>query len=265
MLVTRVFMPSLSAGHTFLLNPYNRGFLTGERRRFEEGRVSRRGAWVIAFVAICLVPVGLVVTDIRTQSELAEAGLVTGATVTHHRLMTLANRGGRSTTYYLTLQYRAAEGATAPGPHTAEAEVSGATFRKNADGSTVLVRYLPRDPDTVRVVDASEGDARYKLLFLPLYLAIPVLLTVALLRTRLRNRRLEREGRLLAGRITQATASAEGGDFKVTIRFTALSPEGRELSGREVRVRNDLRGAPLPAEGAQVAVVYVSPKLYRVL
>lgn len=58
---------------------------------------------------------------------------------------------GRSTTFYVHIQYMATGEATKAGPYKEPVEISEVHFHALAEGQTVAIRYLPTNPRVVRL------------------------------------------------------------------------------------------------------------------
>ena len=83
--------------------------------------------------------------------------------------------------------------------------------------------------------------------------------------TYFRAQRIAHEGQFITGRVTEASGSTSKNTYTVSIHYAFTTPDGEELSRKESRTRNDLRRMALPSAGTPVVVVYVNPKLYRML
>jgi hypothetical protein len=99
-----------------------------------------------------------------------------------------------------------------------------------------------------------------------LYFAGVVILAYLVIRQVVRNLQLEREGQLIVGEVANSKGkSVKGGYYQVDIEYTFAFPEGYPLTRKESAIRNDLREKPLPVSGTPVMIVYLNPKLFRLL
>jgi hypothetical protein len=81
----------------------------------------------------------------------------------------------------------------------------------------------------------------------------------------IQNRTLERKGQLLIGYIVKAESKPQKAGYRVEIHYRFQSPDGKALEKREDIARQDIDERSLPSVDTPVAILYVSPKLYRVL
>jgi uncharacterized protein DUF3592 len=263
-------MPFQAPKNLFLLNPRHDGFISGEKRKFQDMTFSS-GCFLYGFIAIFIViPLiigGLAVQELNIRAKLDQSGVTTSATVTDQRISTSTDsKGRRSTSYYITYKFYAGQSNNdSPVLYTSEQLVSSDTYNNTFDGGSIDIRYLPDDPKTSRIMNDNVNDPKIMLFFMAIFLAIPILFIYFTLRNSGRNRRMESEGQIITGRITEAKLTRIKSNYQLALRYTFTSPEGEELSKKESRVRNDLRNGGVPAEGTPVAVVYVHSKLYRML
>jgi len=98
-----------------------------------------------------------------------------------------------------------------------------------------------------------------------LYFGALIAYIYAIIHHVLRNRLLERDGTLIIGQLVKVEGAPDRQGYRIMIHYTFQSPEGVELTRREERVRSGPNNKLLPTIGIPVVVVYVNPKVFRVL
>jgi hypothetical protein len=81
----------------------------------------------------------------------------------------------------------------------------------------------------------------------------------------IQNRILERKGQLLIGYIMTAERKKQRGGYRIEIHYQFESPDRETFYKWEDLARQDIDERSLPPVDTPVAILYVSPKLYRVL
>lgn len=79
---------------------------------------------------------------------------------------------------------------------------------------------------------------------------------------------LRRQGEIRDGEVIQCLGKKEGQSkhgLVVSVRYKFLSPQGIELAGKQVALRNDLIGKPLPEPGTPVTVLYANDHIHCIL
>ncbi len=262
--------PYRAPQNLFLLNPKNEAFLKGDSPKLDSlpfiGGYFLYGCMAL-FLIIPIVIAIFAVLEIQIRGELDQHGVVTSATVTNRRISTSTNsKGQRSTSYYITYEfYAGTSNNDNPMPYTYEQAVSSGTYNSVVEGSKIDIRYLPNDPNTSRVLNDSANDPRLILIFCAIFMIAPLVFIYSIRRASSRNKRLAVEGQLLTGRITEAKLRRAKSNYQLSVRYSFMSPEGMELGKQELRVRNDLKDGGIPEPGTPVTVIYMNPKLYRVL
>jgi hypothetical protein len=256
--------------NAFLLNPKHQGFLTGEHRRLL-GAGCFLTCFMVLFLSIFVMVGGVIgataLIELNVRNQLDKVGVVTDATVTDHRITHSRDSKGRtSTTYFVTYQfYAGASGDDNPPLYSREQSVSSDTYNRVPVGNKISVRYLPGDPNTSRVMNDDRDNPILMLIFMALFIIIPGIVAIVMIRFYFRMRRLAAGGQLIAGKITEAKGSRVKGGYQVGVRYTFLSPEGESLKGYETGIRNDLRNQMLPDAGTPVVVLYLNSRLYKML
>lgn len=257
----------LTVHNTFLLDPRNEPILQGQPGRLYGFNI--RGylfiTAVLGIFSLIVLPVLLLGTwaDAQNRAALAARGVDTQATVLDH--FTVENtdkRGNKSISRYgFTLQFNA--GGTL---YTVNKDVTAETYQQVAKGATITLHYLPDNPKLTQIAGETNYDIR-PLLGISIVVAIGAGITAFLaIRDWPRKQRLQREGRLLSGRITQVNRRrTRGSGVVIEIRYTFSTPDGVTKEGKNSAFRYPEPKEPLPPVNQQVAVCYANDHVYTAL
>jgi len=243
----------------FLLSPENAAFLAGTSRKLRDARLSQAAIFGVFALLIGALIVWLILTAVnesRIRERLNQSGVTTQAQIVSHRSVQ-----GRSTSYYLTYRYVPEKGRQ---PYTREEEVTSDLYSSLADGSTTTALYLPGDPQTARLVENPYDPTRY-VIVLGIMLVFVLVTDGVYIRNWWRSKRLEREGELLQGEIVESALSRGKNGWTLSVRYHFVSPLGADVTGRQQRLRSDLKQAGAPQPGTLVAVLYIHDGLHRIL
>jgi hypothetical protein len=229
------------SAQTFLLNPQN-------------GAVppSRLGHYLIALFMLPFVVAGVYLASIAIAGgcmwfAFERTSIRAEAVVTKLWI----EKGGDSDVHHVAYEYGLypTDDRTLQGGDT----VSEDFYRQLMVGGQVTVRYLAGRP----AVSSISGYDRWwsLLMFAIMWNGSIAFVTVAVVKSRLRERRLRR-GRVLPGEVTGTNGSMDGEDYHVTVEYRFLLPDGRALRGKTTRIRNDLKQRSLPDSGTPVLVRY---------
>lgn len=246
---------------TFLLNP-DYYIVTGQKRN----RIGVRTHHYLALLAIVISALAAYwatsqwIARTRRSDELNRVAVSIRARVIGKRFedtgRTVSDR------YFVTYRFTV-EGQD----YEREVEIDGAGYERAQVDGEIIVKYLPGDPATSTLYERDIAPANTDFLLIialgPALITIPILF-VTLLHT-VRNMRYERRGRPIQGEVIASTGEDIAGRYYVTIRYRFRTPGDKQREGKRVRVRDDLRGQPLPKPGDPVAVLYVSDRMYRLL
>jgi len=230
-------------------------------------RVSLGGHWLVALGAVVIAALctfGAVLEGVRTvrQSADAEARAITlPATVTGRSQLTSLR--GAVDRWLVTFAFTTAQGESFSG----EADIDRATFEAFTEGAAIYIKYLPENPrrSTLAFQQLIPIDLDLALIIGIVPAAGAAILTGRAVLISLRNRHFERRGMVLRGEITKAEALERGASYIVTLHYKFRTPDQREVIGILREDRDDLRKTALPKVGTEVAVLYVSDRLYRLL
>ncbi|GAB4200901.1 MAG: hypothetical protein OHK0022_22420 [Roseiflexaceae bacterium] len=242
---------------TFLLDTENRSFLVGGTTR-----IAGRHEMLVA-VAVVMMLVGLVGTGLAFRARAEWMAFLNNSIQTRGQVVDLDSRyNGRNTTYTVSYRYTAVSGDGTLNL-TGQARLSQAEFEALSRGAAVQVRYLRDNPQNSRINWRPEPPGWIPLagLVAGLLLFLGVLLLVKKI---LDLRTLSDAGWLIPGKVVSAyTERDDSHNLLLHLQFHFVAPDGDEIVSSDVRMRNDLIGAPAP--GTPLAVLYVSPTLYQVL
>lgn len=263
-LVARKLDPDLEK--TFVLNP-DYDMVTGQRLN----RVGSRRHIFLALAAVALAALaalyaaGQIDAAQRRSDDYTRRAMSAQAMVVARRLVD----GGRDPydRHFITYTFSASGPDGAPAQYQREVEVDMETFDRLVEGTPILVKYLPEDPNTSTLIHLDLAPVDLELLRVllvgPAAAAGLILLWAAWLS--LRYSRYQRRGRVIRGEVLACTGSDIGNRYTITLRYKFRTPTGKELTGRTSQVREDLKSAALAKPGDPVGVLYVSDGLYRLL
>jgi hypothetical protein len=133
----------------------------------------------------------------------------------------------------------------------------------------IPVVYSASDPTVLRAQAASwqKPLALFGFsVFLVLWYAIPLALTLWCVRDIWQRLVLVRQGQLLQGEVVQTKGERDSdGDYQLTVQYRLQAPDGRILTGSVSRIRNELAGEPPIVPGTPLAILYCPPSTVRVL
>jgi hypothetical protein len=263
-LATRKLDPDLEK--TFVLSP-DADMVTGQRLN----RVGSRRHIYVALAAVvvavlaALYAAGQIDAAQRRSDDYTRRALSAQATILARRLVD----GGRDLydRHYVTYAFSAAGPDGAPAQYQREVGVDKETYDRYVEGTPILVKYLPEDPDTSTLIHLELAPADLDLLRVlligPPIVAGLILLWAAWLS--LRYSRYQRRGRVIQGEVLACTGGDIGNRYTITLRYRFRTPTGKDLTGHSSQAREDLKSAPLPQPGDPVGILYVSDSLYRLL
>ncbi len=158
-------------------------------------------------------------------------------------------------------------------------------FDRLKNGNSVTVQYLPGDPGISMLVgvDAErtfEGNAFTSIAIGFAGLIIAAVYLLPPMAAQWRAWRLRQSGQVIVGQTLYCRRYAPvmmtrpdspdydraiSRNFYVELSYRFRRPDGKEVRGRSLRKRNDLRGTRLPAFCAPVAVLYLDRENHKVL
>lgn len=243
--------------NVFLLHPENRDFLRGKRRNFTSGANKIMLALMLLF---CVVGVVLSVAGVFVylgDQQLQQDGARTRAIVTD-----LAIEEDTDDTDYYSFYRFEVNGVE----YTRRASLNREQYNDLEIGGGVDVIYLPDDPNTSRIV--GEGDPIWLLIALGAGFTLFSLLSGMRVFSNIRaDQRLGREGKVIKSAIKRITSREDSdNDFYIKVEFTVIDPvSGESVHGKDETIRNDLKNRLLPEVGTPLAILYLNPRMYRVL
>lgn len=176
---------------------------------------------------------------------------------------------GKSTSYYETYEFNV-KGQI----YRREENVSRDEYNQRSIGSFVQVTYAVDDPSTSHLGGA--GLRLGSVIFIPILLGIMAIVGLVTWlegrATRLRVKRLRREGQLIFGQlksstsklVTRGSGKNRRTDYDVTIYCQFINPNGKRIDTQATFPRNDLKKKELQTQGT-IAVLYGSDTDYIVL
>jgi hypothetical protein len=248
---------------TFLLDPWA-DMVTGQKRN----RVaSRRHVW-IALAAIAFALLAAVYALHEMDVAFARSAQMEREAVTVPGMITARRHqdGGREIydRWFITYAFSAGQ---PPAEYRREITVERGVYDQLAEGTPILIKYWPADPQRSALahlpLEPVDADLLLLILIGPALAALPVVVWAGW--TALRVSRFERVGRVIQGEVESCTGEEVAGRYTITLRYRFRTPDDRELRGKVVQPREDLKGADLPKPGDALGILYVNDRLYRLL
>jgi len=257
----------------FLLHPESEQFLNGDDARLP-GHIGV--GCVLAPAAILLLAVTCFWAANFQTKELdllrRNRAVVHGKVVSRHLGTTV---GGIDVETFATsvdddylVKYRF-EARTDNGLRTFEREASvpEEDYQKLKPGSRVNIVYDHRNPSHSRL-EGEPDSPNPAVLFSGgcMLSGLGVLGFIAAAICRRRNRNLCREGQKINGRVMNCESTdQEGGGLHLELKYSFVSPSGREITDTATASRNDLTKETLPVPHTPLMVFYLNDKVYRLL
>src|SRR5262249_29596662 len=142
-------------------------------------------------------------------------------------------------------------------PYFGSAPISEDTYHRLREGDTILIRYLPDNPDVSALVSDGIDDTFLDTLISLLFIGVGLAGVYAIYGMWRSNRRLLSRGQLIAGSIRSAHGNKVKGSYQVTIDYSFTPRDGQAIEAYQTGTRDDLKDAVLPEKGALIAVLYV--------
>lgn len=158
----------------------------------------------------------------------------------------------------VTYQYQNGETHRRTQPITQE------TFDQLQVGDAVTIRYAS---GFARLTGDHADDAMVNNTLVLFWVTVLAFLVIwfAVIRPRLRSRKLERSGQLLKGAMI-AYNQIPGAAPKATVQYRFTSPTGKQIVKTEERIPDNVEQNPVkPSSGTPVVVLYVDDRLFHVL
>lgn len=243
----------------FLLDPRHDAFVTGESEHLND----RRLTWGqrLAVLGLVVVSVLLFAGDLLATTVQAEATVLEKA------------EGADLLRYFVVYSFLA-EVPDGRERVTVEEEVAFEVFRQVEPGDVVTVQYQPGNIENARIIERApaainENNLRLFMVLL-LMIAVIYMLMFWLIRPERLNRRLEDEGVLLPGRISNIYPRKALRAYIVNVAYTFEIPGGhgetpRQLTAEARRNRRDLESTVLPRPGTAVRVLYIDDDTLRLM
>lgn len=244
----------------FLLYPEHEGFINDGKRQLKYPNAQ----WLLlAFtVALAITVVALflmqpLISEKNTFQELQTHGISTTGTIIDHR-----TTSGKSTTYYVTYEFRYQPSGQSLKTYKREQSVSEPIY-KLGDNAAVDVLFLPNDPTISRLSQTYVDD--FMILVFRISILIAFIWPAADLRDYWRKKRFVEEGQILIGTLQSCTGGQRQGNYLVHTQYVFQSPEGKTVVGKQIDICNHLKNEQLPATAISVAVLYLNRRRYQIL
>ncbi len=242
----------------FVMNLEYAAFVAGRARRPRSVAGLACGVlFMLPFLVIGAMVIGLALRDISISQALAARGIITPGTIADKRI----SSGDDSDTYYLYFEY-----AYNGGSYSGEQSVAYEVYRDAERGARVDVLLLPENPGVAKLA-AHNDPPTFLIVFAILWNGICWTVAIGMFSASQRHGRLMREGRLIPGEVTIASARTDSDDdYIVTVEYAFRAPDdGTLIIGKQSGTRNDLKRERLPRQGAPVAVMYRNKNHYLML
>ena len=243
----------------FLLYPGNAKFLSRQSRHINNGTRTVMVVMLIVMPFIAALTLGFGSWGLADKdARFATKGVTTEGQITSWRY----SRGSKSTTYYITYNYKA-NNQTFRNEESVDSDI----YRNAYSGKKISIRYLRDNPVEAELAGHTETFS----IVLFAIIGISLLAGAAYIFTRLqRQDRITRTGTLLQGMIEYADyrleRSGRSRQWMLNVAYVFRNPSGIEIRGTDKRARKDLRDInPQTLGGAPLAVLYMDDKNYIVL
>jgi hypothetical protein len=248
---------------TYLFNPAHT-IVTGAKRNHVGNRRHIYIALAAILVSILAAAWAIMQWDAAVQrsADLNHAAVTTQAQIVSRRF---EDRGREALSrWFVIYRFTTQDGGKT---YQNELDVDQDTYNRWVEGTPILIKYLPSDPalSTFAQDDIAPLDLEVILpaLFGPAFLTLLIL--VWAFWVSLRYTRFERQGQVIKGEVTACGGQTMSGHYHVTLHYKFRTPADRELTGKIMQERDDLKDEELPQKGTPIAVLYVTDKLYRLL
>jgi Protein of unknown function (DUF3592) len=266
----------------FLLDPENKTLLVKDSRRFKFFR--RRWMILLLLASILSVPLLILMQGgggLVGEMQLAGSNIIAHGQVVAHRI---GGGGGRGQIplYFVSYRFNAPNQTAA---YTSEQFVSKDTFDRLAVGDQVEVNYVPGNPAVSKLAGSQTDNTLHDNRLLMTWIGIISTLlaggfVLLQLMRLLEDYRIQQLGHLLIGHINHCKGklsvtgrsmasedygSALRGNYVIEIDYRFRTADNHEYRNREVRKRNDLVKAHLPAANTPIAVLFLDAKHFKAL
>ncbi|NJL56546.1 hypothetical protein HC928_16275 [bacterium] len=243
----------------FLLDPRHDAYVVGDSAHLGDLRLN----W----------PQRLVLLGLVAFSVLLFAGDLLATTVQAQATILEKSEGADLMSYFVVYSF-IAEVPTGRERVTVEEEIVFELFRQIEPGDQVTIQYQPGDLESARIIERAPDAINannLRLFVVALLLSLGLYMLIFwLIRPGRLNRRLESEGVLLPGRITNIYPRKALRAYIVNVAFAFEEPgtggaEARRVTAEAKRNRRDLESTLLPRPGTAVRVLYVDSSTFRLM
>jgi hypothetical protein len=247
-----------ATGDYFYLNPEAANFVRGHATSLPMGHIT-----CVSVILIPIMLMGLVILFFSARDWTRTLALRTGSSVTTGTVVSREkDDSGDDTDYYVTYRFVVDD-------HRYEVTelVSASAFNSAVESEPLTVRYVMRNPEIATIGSASFFRAMLTGGFGLIWCAVSFGLGYVFYRTRLKRRRLARDGQLIDGSIVSSSGRTDSdGDFTLKTEVRFRSPRtGKWIYQNYRHARNDLKRRELPGPGTLVHVLYIDDKTFEAL
>lgn len=213
--------------------------------------------FMLPFVVIGAVVIGLALRDIFVWQALGDHGVTTPGAITGKRI----SIGDDSDTYYVIFEY-VYNGSS----YSGEQSVDYSFYDRAERGAYVDVLLLPENPGIVKLADHNEPPT-FLVFFAVCWNGIVWTIAIGMFSASGRYRQLMREGQMIRGEIASIKGHTDSDDdYIITVEYAFRAPDdGTLIIGKQRHTRNDLKRERLPRQGTPVAVMYRNKNHYQML
>lgn len=242
----------------FLLDPRHDAFISGESAHLNDYRLN----W----------PQRVMLLGLVAFSILLFAGDLLATTVQAEATILEKTESADLLSYFVVYSF-IADVADGRESVTVEEEVAFEVFRQVEAGDVVTIQYQPGDLESARIIERAPDAINannLRLFVVALLLSLGLYMLIFwLIRPDRLNRRLESEGVLLPGRITNIYPRKALRAYIVNVAFAFDAPdapaEAPRINAEAKRNRRDLESTVLPRPGTSVRVLYVDDSTFRLM
>ncbi len=244
----------------FLMKPEHQNFVLGRSKTLSSGarfRLIFPGCFMMMFVLCGLTFLSFVLNETYQSLLISIQGVAAEARYTDRRI----SSGDDSDTYYVTYEY------TVGGRQFSHQQSVSRTLYDNAEiGGRVQILYARSNPSIAKVVGTNQIQW-FIVGFVFLWNGIVWLIVIGLINQYRLEKLLEREGKMLKGKILDVSHSTDSdGDLTLHVKYEFQSPEsGKLLSKHERAQRNDLKHNQMPLFGTPIHVLYYNDRNFMLL
>ncbi len=244
----------------FLIKPPHRDFVLGKSKKLNRSGAFGIGCislFISIFVLLGVVFLAFTVRETIEWYTISQRGVVSNAQYIHRRI----SKSDDSDTHYVSFQYTHNESE-----YSREQQVDQAIYNRAEIGATVQIEYVPTNPQMAIIVGTNSFPL-VPMLFVLVWNGTVYLVIFLVLRHYRRRVFLERNGKMIAGEILEATITADiDGDLTVSVEYVFSVPDSdKRLSKTERATRNDLRKQKLPPPGTPVVILYYNERKFMLL